>query len=227
MENPMQQDMNEQAAGQQAPALHPIGQEVRQFYQQNLMALISTFFRDPINGLMELFRNAPANAATLAGILLATVFVLYFAGSYLAVGDLRDYMGFADFLAIGALPVLVMLTIATFSFLIKLIAGGNAQFKSELLTGALCGIPLALVVVAALMFRVLGEDVNIISIFQSPFVGGNVMMIFSVYILMVMFNVFQQSLRAAGIRDSHAWYLAPVSIMLALFIGFSITQNVF
>ncbi|MBL7797239.1 MAG: hypothetical protein JNJ90_12150, partial [Saprospiraceae bacterium] len=112
--------------------------EVRDFYQRDFKNLLLYFFTDPINGLRAFFTNPSEKAPMQAGILFATVFVLYFAGSYILVGDMRDYMSFSSFLSIGLSPVLVMLAAATLSFVVKLVSGG-ANFKSELLTGALCG----------------------------------------------------------------------------------------
>lgn len=210
----------EQASPQQ------LTQEVKAFYQRDFKALFLTFFRDPISGLQSFLQNPPEKSFLHAMILYGSVFVLYFLGTYLLVGDMRDYMDFSAFLSIALAPVLMMLAISALSFVIKLVAGG-ANFKGELLTGALCGLSLGLVVPIALLFRLFGEGVNPLSLFQSPLAGGGLITVLVLYLFLMMVNVFQQSLKAAGIKDVLAWYLAPISIMVAIYAGSSIATNLF
>lgn len=198
--------------------------EVRDFYQRDFKNLLLYFFTDPINGLRAFFTNPSEKAPMQAGILFATVFVLYFAGSYILVGDMRDYMSFSSFLSIGLSPVLVMLAAATLSFVVKLVSGG-ANFKSELLTGALCGIPLGMLVPIALVLRVFGMGNGLLSIVQNPVGSGSAFTVIMLYLFLMMVNVFQQSLRAAGIREVPAWYLAPLAILLSFYLGFTVAGN--
>jgi len=139
---------------------------------------------------------------------------------------MRDYMGFSAFLSIALSPVCIMLTIAALSFIIKL-TFGSANFKSELLTGALCGLPLCLIIPLALILRIFGSGINPLTFFSSPLSGGWLMTVLMVYFFLMMVNVFQQSLKAAGIKDALAWYLSPVSILMAMYVGISIVGNLF
>lgn len=159
-----------------------------------------------------------------AMILYASVFVLYLLGSYILVGDMRDYMGFSNFLSIGLAPVLIMLSVSTLSFLVKLLSGG-ANFKSELLTGALCGIPLGLLVPIALVLRVLGMGNGLLALIQNPVGSGSLITIVILYLFLMMVNVFQQSIKAAGIKDVPAWYLSPLAILIAFYLGFTVVGN--
>lgn len=208
------------------PTPNQFTEEVRSFYQRDFKDLCLTFFSDPMNGLLSFLQNPPAKAFLHAMILYGSVFVLYLVGSYILVGDMRDYMGLSDFLSFALTPVLVMLVVSALAFLAKLVASG-ANFRSELLTGALCGIPMGLVIPIALLFRVLGEGSDLLSFFRSPFGGGGLMTVIVLYLFLMMTNVFQQSLKSAGIKDVLAWYLSPVSVLLAFYVGFSVIQNLF
>lgn len=209
------------------PSTSPqLANEVKSFYQHDFKGLLLTFFRDPLTGLYHLFSNPPANGFVQAMILLASVFVLYFAGSYLLVGGLREFMGFSSFLSIGLTPVLIMVAVAALSFAIKLTVG-KADFKSELLTGALCGLPLGLIIVVALVLRIFGDEINPLTLFSSPLSGGWMMAIVLLYLFLMMINVLQQSLRAGGLRDVRAWYLAPIAILVAVYVAMSVVGNLF
>jgi len=198
--------------------------EVRTFYQRDFKDLFLAFFKDPVNGLHAFFTNPPEKAFMHAMILYASVFVLYLLGSYILVGDMRDYMGFSNFLSIGLAPVLIMLSVSTLSFLVKLLSGG-ANFKSELLTGALCGIPLGLLVPIALVLRVLGMGNGLLALIQNPVGSGSLITIVILYLFLMMVNVFQQSIKAAGIKDVPAWYLSPLAILIAFYLGFTVVGN--
>jgi len=208
------------------PSTSPLTNEVKTFYQRDLQHLFLAFFRDPVNGLHGIFGNPPAKAFLHAMIIFGSVFVLYLGGSYLLVGDMRDYMSFSSFLSIGLSPVLIMLAIAGLSFVIKIV-GGKADFKNELLTGALCGLPLGLIMAVALVLRVFGGGINPLTMFSSPLGGGWLMTVAFLYFFLMMVNVFQQSLRAAGYREALAWYLSPVSILAAMYLGMSVVGNLF
>jgi len=206
------------------PNPQPLTDEVRNFYQRDFKTLFISFFTNPVNGLSAFFTNPSEKAPMQAGILYATVFVLYFAGSYILVGDMRDYMDFSNFLSIGLGPVLIMLAATTLSFLVKLVAGG-ANFKSELLTGALCGVPLGLLVPLSLVLRVFGMGNGLLSIIQNPVGSGSIFTIVMLYLFLMMVSVFQQSLRAAGIKEVPAWYFSPLAILLSFYLGFTVAGN--
>lgn len=226
MENSFQQpDITEQQPDP-AHSKTNFSQEVRSFYQHDFKSLLVTFFTDPLDGLYQLLSAPSAKGLNHALIIMGSVFVLFFAGSYISVGELREFMEFSNFLAIGLLPVLVMLSVAAFSYIIKLIVRG-ATFTHEMVTGALCGIPLALLIFIAILFRLFGEDINIIGLFQSPLSGVPILTIITIYILLMMMNVVHQSLRAGGLRAVYAWYISPIVIMVSLFVSVSVLQNIF
>jgi hypothetical protein len=202
----------------------PFADEVKVFYQRDFKYLFLAFFQDPVNGLLSIFSNPPAKGFLHALIIIGSVFVLYLGGAYLAVGEMREYMRFSNFLSIALAPVFIMLCIAALSFVYKIIQG-KADFKNELLTGALCGLPLGLMMALALVLRIFGEGINPLTFFSSPLSGGWLMTVALLYFFLMMVNVFQQSLRAAGYKDTLAWYLSPLSILIAMYVGMSIVGN--
>jgi len=206
------------------PNPQPLTEEVRDFYQRDLKNLVLAFFKDPINGLRTFFTNPPEKSFMHSIILYASVFVLFFLGSYILVGDMRDYMGFSNFLSIGLTPVLIMLAVSVLSFLAKLLKG-SANFKSELLTGALCGIPLGLLVPIAFVLRVFGMGNGLLSLIQNPIGGSSMITVVILYLFLMMVNVFQQSLKAAGYKEVLAWYLSPLAILLSFYLGFAVVGN--
>ena len=208
------------------PATPDFVADVKEFYSRDFKALLVLFFQNPVNGLQTVFSNPPAKGFQHALIIFGSVFVLYFAGSYLIAGEMRDYMRFSSLLLIALAPVFIMAAIAGLSFGIKLTTG-KADFKSELLTGALCGLPLGMMMLMALALRLLGEGINPFTFFSSPLSGGWLMTLLVLYFFLMMVNVFQQSLRSAGLNDSLAWYLSPASILVALYVGASVAGNLF
>jgi len=43
----------------------------------------------------------------------------------------------------------------------------------------------------------------------------------------MLINVFQQSLKASNAEDAIAWYLAPASILVAIYLTFQISKGLF
>jgi hypothetical protein len=201
-------------------------QEVKQFYAGDFKALFRVFFTDPFEGLHAVFQTPSDKSSIQALILFGSVFLLYFLGGFLLAGQMREYMGFAAFLNIALIPVLVMLTISAFSFLIKSISG-KINFKSELLTGAICGIPLALVVALALVAKIFGNDGNLMTFFFNPMAVGSIIGVFMVYLLFMLINVFYQSLTSGGTKPLLAWYLSPLAILLAFYLAIKVSTNLF
>jgi len=52
-------------------------------------------------------------------------------------------------------------------------------------------------------------------------------MLLMFYVLLMMINILQQSLRAAGTKDAWNWYMSPAGIFLASYISYKITAGLF
>ena len=200
-------------------------QDFTTFYKGDFKEILSTFFSNPIDGIRGIFININQNSQKTSLILYISVFLFYFIISYLFDSNIREYAPFSVFIKIAFLPVLIMLTISTFSFVIKSIFG-KGDFKKELLTGGICAIPLALFLASLFILKIFSGDKIMSSItsfsannFQEL---GMIFVLILLYILLMLINVFQQSLKASGTKDGASWYLSPISILLALYVSIKI-----
>jgi hypothetical protein len=51
---------------------------------------------------------------------------------------------------------------------------------------------------------------------------GALWFLIMLYILIMMFNVFKQSLSASGVKQNVSFYISPAAVMLALYISYKI-----
>jgi len=199
--------------------------EVKNFYKGELKEIFATFFKNPIDGILAIFRNPSEKAYTNSLILYGSVFLLYFIGSLILAGDARKYIDFSVFLKIGLMPVIMMLAISLIAFFIKSVSG-KPDFKNELQTGGICGIPISLLLIMALIIRLFSDE-NIMRLVNNPANAGTVVLLLLLYILLMLINVFQQSLKASNTKDAIAWYVAPASILTAIYLTFQISKVLF
>ena len=144
--------------------------EVKSFYTGDFKDILMTFFKNPIDGILTIFQNPSAKSYSHALILYVSVAILYVIGAVLLAGDMRSYMTVSSYIQIALFPVFTMLAITVLSFAVKSVTG-NINFKDELLTGALCGIPLGLLIPGMLIAKVLGTD-NVLTLLMNPSSGG-------------------------------------------------------
>ena len=85
-----------------------VGDEVKQFYKGDFKNIFTTVFTNPIQGIYELLEKPSEKAYKQSLILFASIFFLYFAGSYIIVGEARKYMEFSNFIKISIVPVIEM-----------------------------------------------------------------------------------------------------------------------
>jgi hypothetical protein len=199
--------------------------DVTHFYSSDFKNMFFTFFKNPISGILTIFQNPSDKSYTHALILYASVAVLYLVGTFLLAGDMRDYMNLSAYLKIALFPVLTMLAISVLSFAVKSIAG-KINLKDELLTGALCGIPLGLLIPGLLASKILGSD-NVLSLLMNPSGGSILFILLFLYVFLMLVNVFQQSLKSAKANDTLAWYVSPLCIALAVYLASKISENLF
>ena len=132
------------------------------------------------------------------------------------VGEARGCMEFKYFFKLSIIPVLIMLIISLISFGIKSISG-KSDFKKELMTGALCGIPLSLLIPFALLLKILTDSKGLM--IMNPAGFGLIDFTIMLFLLVMMINVLQQSLILSGTKSAVAWYLSPVSIILSMYLA--------
>ena len=192
--------------------------EVKSFYKESFPKIFKAVFTEPIKGTFELFSTRTEKSYQHSILLILTAGLLFTFLPYIAAGDGRNYIGFKYFLMMGVTAALCLLVISILSFLIKSVSG-KADFKNELLTGGLCGIPLSTLIVFAFVFSLFSDGFiqNIMN--PSSLLNGSIIVILVVlYVLLAMINIFQQSLKSSGTNDALSWYLSPVSILLAFYV---------
>lgn len=197
--------------------------EVKNFYKEDFKNIFLTVFTNPIDGIYNSFKNPSPKAYTQSLILFGSVFALYIAGMYFFLGEYASMVPFSYFIKIGLIPVLLMLMITLISFGIKSISG-KADFKAELLTGGLAGIPLALCIAILLLLKLFGTDVTM-SAMKDPVGAGMMLLLVVLYIFLMITNILQQSLKASGTKDAIAWYLSPVSILIAGYLASRVYES--
>ncbi len=201
-------------------------EEVSQFYSGDFKTMFLTFFKNPVSGVSTIFKNASDKSFTHSLILYGSVAALYLVGSFLLAGPARGYMNASAYLKIALLPVLVMLIISGLSFGVKSLTA-TVNWKDELLTGALCGIPLGLMIPSLLVAQVFSSRGNAMMLLMNPLGGGSLIMLFVLYLLLMLVNVFQQSLQSAKTNETLAWYVSPLCIALAFYLASKIVGGLF
>ena len=201
-----------------------VGDEVKQFYKGDFKNIFTTVFTNPIQGIYELLEKPSEKAYKQSLILFASIFFLYFAGSYIIVGEARKYMEFSNFIKISIVPVIIMFVITCLSFVIKSLSG-KPNFKNELLTGGICGIPLGLLIPIFLVIKIMASERDLMRLINNPMGAGVFATLIFFYLILMLINVFQQSLKSSGTKDAMAWYLSPAAILLAFYVTFKISKG--
>ena len=201
-----------------------VGDEVKQFYKGDFKNIFTTVFTNPIQGIYELLEKPSEKAYKQSLILFASIFFLYLVGSYIIVGEARKYMEFSNFIKISIVPVIMMFVITCLSFVIKSLSG-KPNFKNELLTGGICGIPLGLLLPIFLVIKIMASERDLMRLINNPMGAGVFATLIFFYLILMLINVFQQSLKSSGTKDAMAWYLSPAAILLAFYVTFKISKG--
>lgn len=199
-------------------------ENLKTFYKERLPQLIKTVFASPTTGTRQLFENTSDEAYKNSLLLIISVMVLYFITPYILVGsELRQFITFPVLIKSALASGLFMVLISLLSFGIKAI-WGKPVFKNELLTGALCGIGLLLLLAVLLLTRIFIGELSMYDFMSPAGIMGRMqyLLLLNLYVLLFLINIVQQSLKASGTNDAISWYLAPVSILMAFYLAFKI-----
>lgn len=199
--------------------------DVKNFYKGDLKRIIQVIFSNPTNGIYDVFKKPSEKAYQNSLILFASIFVLYVAGIYILLGEAREFFKNSDFIKIGIIPVAMMLMVTIIAFAIKSFSG-KPDFKNELQTGGLCAIPLAIFILIGFVLKLTGKF-DIMSFAQDWAGAGLVALLPALYILLMLINIFQQSLKASSTKDAAAWFLSPASILLAIYLTYQVSKVLF
>lgn len=193
--------------------------EVKGFFKNNLPQILKRYFTEPVTGTYNLFLNADGKAYQHSLILIITTGLLYIIVPYLLLGDMRSYVPFSQIMWVGIGASLYLLVISALSFGIKSITG-KPDFKRELLTGGMCGIPVSAMLLVMILAKIfIGSDpMNFMTDYASMLDNLKLLFLFVLYIFLLLINTMFQSLRASGTKETLAWYASPIAIGLAGYI---------
>jgi len=193
--------------------------EVKSFYKNDFKKIFTSLFREPIDGLYNLFKEPGEKALTHALIIFASAYLTYLVGFKLLIWK----VDLDEFFVASLWPVVVMFLLSIISFIIKSFSV-KADFNTELLTGAVAGVPLMLLMPILLIVKLLFSDEKLAKMVLYGRFGdmGVLWFLIMLYILIMMFNVFKQSLSASGVKQNVSFYISPAAVMLALYISYKI-----
>ena len=212
---------------QSPPAANVYINDVKSFFAKNLLQIIKDIFSQPIRGTLGIFTNAGAEAYQQGIILIITTVIFYILVPYMVAGsEVRSVIGFGAFFKLGLSAGLVLVIISTLTFTVKAISG-KPDFKKELLTGGICGIPLMIILLTISVFMMSNKDsINLLnpeSLIQQGIFSGIILL----YLLLMLFNIIQQSFKSSGTNDALSWYLSPLVICIGFYIGVKIASSLF
>lgn len=205
-------------------------EELKSFYKTGLPQILKRMLAEPISGTYRLFSDTSAKSYFHSLVLMASTFVVYVVLTYLLSGtELREVIGFGGAVKIGLGAVIFMLVVSIVVFGLKAISG-KPQFKNELLTGGLCSIPMIILLILVFMVKLFAGEEATATLTADPaaiITKAGVMLLLMFYVLLMMINIVQQSLKASGTKDAWAWYMSPAVIFLSAYISFKISVNLF
>ncbi|ANI90031.1 hypothetical protein A9P82_12510 [Arachidicoccus ginsenosidimutans] len=215
--------MEENQTSGTAGAGHNQSEEVKEFLKQGFLPLVRKIIFRPTELQSEFSEN---DNSVKSIVMIIICGVLYAILPYIFVGRVRQYLGFKYFLQLGLLTIIILLLISIFTWLLKLAKGKSMSFKVELLSGGLCAIPLIVLLVVSCILSLFGTDIFSAGI-SALYNGSWLFSLIGLYCLLLMINIFYQSLCSGGYKPNAAWYLAPVGILLAFYIAFKIAYSLF
>ena len=192
----------------------------KKFLAEGIGPLIKKVFFQPLE-LNQEFKQSDTQVPSTVLILLSGI--LYTVLPYLMVGSARRFLGFRFFLQIGIAVMIGLIFIGLLTWCIKKIHHKQTEFQNELFTGALCSLPLIVLLIIICILNLFFSGYNFMGGFGS-FFSGSWSTIASVYGFFLMITIVFQSLRSVYIRANTAWYLSPAIVMLGMYMAIKIVQ---
>jgi hypothetical protein len=229
-----QENQNQQSNSSQSETANQaskIAEDVKSFYKNEFKDILLKFFLRPIDGLLELFSGDTDAVFKTALILSGSIYLLFVVGIKILTGNIFNLF---SCIKIGFAPLITMIVISCVAFGIKSISG-KPNLKHELLTGALAGLPMVFMLALAIIGKSLftPDAMDIGSLFENPasilnkigIVFGLVSLAFF-YALLMLINVFQQSLKAAKTNDTITWYVSPLAVFISIYLAIKIVVSI-
>jgi hypothetical protein len=220
---------NQETINESKPSSFLDKENLLEFYKHSLPGLLKTVFTNPITGVYEMFARPLKVSYQNTLLLMASVVLLYMlAPLFVIPSAFRSYLGISVYLKVGMVALIFMLVLSGISFGIKSISG-RPTFKKELLTGALSGIGLALLLATSFLIKIIVGDIDAFELMNPAGLvdKAGLMMVFVLYVFLFMVNVLQQSLKSSGTKDGLCWYISPMGVVLAFYITSKIVRALF
>lgn len=217
---------------EQAGAAAPKGintDEIKSFYKNSFPAIFKAVFAEPMEGMQKLFSEQGPDRYRHSVTLIASAAITAMVLMYVFMPSMaRSYVPFKAYIGMGIVVALLLVVISVLSFVIKSTAG-KADLKQELLTGALCGLPLIVAsVVTATSMSMIGDSIQSIAFDPMDALSSAMVPLLTVlFAFLLMTNIMQRSLRSAGVKDPIAWYSAPVAIGLSFYLTERLFEAIF
>ncbi|PKP26475.1 MAG: hypothetical protein CVU03_02755 [Bacteroidetes bacterium HGW-Bacteroidetes-2] len=202
-------------------------ENIKVFYKNELPQILKKVLLNPTHGAYSLFANSSLFSYRNTLLLMLSIALLYFIAPYLLVGSaIRSFMSFSVLMKSSIAATIFMIVSSGIAFGIKTL-NGKPKFKNELLTGALCGLGLVLLLIMLLVVRIIASEINIYDLMNISRLINNAgfLLIIVVYIFLFMITIFQQSLLANGTKPALSWYISPLAIMAAFYITFKVLKE--
>ncbi len=196
---------------------------LKNFYRNELLAIIKQVFLSPVTGVYGLFTGRTEKTYFHSLLLIGSSAVITMLLIYFMIpSDARGYIPIGSIVMRAGLACIIFLFLLSLStFGIKLLSG-KPVFKNELLTGALCAIPFTLMVILLWLgvtvfmgksdiFMLVGGDIT--ALLQK----ASLMFILMIYVFLMCENIVKQSLRAGAVNETLSWYLSPLAVLLSAY----------
>lgn len=203
-------------------------EEVTGFFKDNLPQILKTYFFWPVTGTYNLFKNADNKSYQHSVILIIATALLCIIVPYIFAGDARDYMDFSDFLKVGFGTAIFQIIISGVSFAVKSISG-KPNFRRELLTGALSGIPLILFLVIVILAKLFIGDVDMMGMmaFSNMLDNLKFLLLLGMFVPLLLINTLLQSFLASDMKETLSWYAAPLALVLSVYLTMVVLDIIF
>ena len=200
----------------------------------DIMVIFKKVIKQPVDGISEIFLIKKESNFNLSLALISLTGFTYFIIPYLifilnAEGYIRRSVKIKFFIFIGIVVIIYLLCISIFTFLVKSIKGFR-DFKQELITGALSGIPMLLFIMLFCFFSLFSEtlptlitDFNIFTILKI----GIYLFVMIFYLFLVTSNIIYQSIVSSNINANLSWYISPLVLFLSFYMSYKIAFVIF
>lgn len=219
-----EQPQNDEATQTTVAQNNKTVEDVKDFIRTKLITIVKKIIAQPINGSYEVFitpdKNKSTNAISLLGVgFVATLILLYLS----TPSTMRSYIEFSYFIKASFIVIIILFLISVCTFIVKSSSGSKVSFGEEMLTGGICAIPVILFLILSLILSIIASDSsfnllegNYRNLLSS---GGIIVLVAVVYLFLYLVTIIQQSLKSSKVSDALNWYITPIIIVAAFYVG--------